>query len=39
MQMAYVLYSLRDNNWYTNYIAKWCLEYSIESIEKVKTKS
>ncbi|MDG3584000.1 glycoside hydrolase family 65 protein [Galbibacter pacificus] len=26
-----------NNNWYTNYIAKWCLEYAAENIEKVKT--
>ena len=25
-----------NNNWYTNYIAKWCIEYAIENIEKVK---
>lgn len=25
-----------DNNWYTNKIATWCLEYTMESIEKVK---
>ncbi|MFY0630354.1 MAG: glycoside hydrolase family 65 protein [Flavobacteriaceae bacterium] len=24
-----------NNNWYTNYIAKWCIEYAIENIEKV----
>ncbi|WGH75966.1 glycoside hydrolase family 65 protein [Tenacibaculum tangerinum] len=27
-----------NNNWYTNYIAKWCIEYALESIEKVKTE-
>ena len=26
-----------DNNWYTNYIARWCLKYTKECIEKVKT--
>jgi maltose phosphorylase len=26
-----------NNNWYTNYIAKWCLEYALENIEIVKT--
>ncbi|MCM4155618.1 glycoside hydrolase family 65 protein [Gramella sp. AN32] len=26
-----------NNNFYTNYIAKWCLNYCIESIEKVKS--
>ena len=25
-----------NNNWFTNYIAVWCLRYTIESIEKVK---
>ena len=25
-----------NNNWFTNYIAVWCLQYTIESIEKVK---
>ncbi|MGY5850579.1 glycoside hydrolase family 65 protein [Salegentibacter sp. F14] len=25
-----------NNNWYTNYLAKWCLEYTMEMIEKVK---
>ncbi|MFD1820754.1 maltose phosphorylase [Pseudarcicella hirudinis] len=25
-----------NNNWYTNYIAVWCLKYLIESAEKVK---
>ena len=25
-----------NNNWYTNYIAKWCIEYTLESIQKVK---
>ncbi|TDN87624.1 maltose phosphorylase [Salegentibacter sp. 24] len=24
------------NNWYTNYIAKWCLDYTMETIDKVK---
>ncbi|MEO1010572.1 MAG: glycoside hydrolase family 65 protein [Bacteroidota bacterium] len=24
------------NNWYTNYIAKWCLEYALEQLDKVK---
>ena len=26
-----------NNNWYTNYIAKWCIEYAIENIEIVKS--
>ena len=25
-----------NNNWYTNYIAKWCIDYTLEMIEKVK---
>lgn len=25
-----------NNNWFTNYIAIWCLKFTIESIEKVK---
>ena len=25
-----------NNNWYTNYLAKWCLEYAIENIEVLK---
>jgi len=25
-----------NNNWYTNTLAKWCLEYAIEAIQKVK---
>lgn len=24
-----------NNNWYTNYLAKWCIEYAIEQIGKV----
>ncbi|MDY0779489.1 glycoside hydrolase family 65 protein [Tenacibaculum sp. IB213877] len=27
-----------NNNWYTNYIAKWCIDYALENIEKVKTE-
>lgn len=26
-----------NNNWYTNYIAKWCINYTLEQIEKVKS--
>ncbi|HLF63386.1 MAG TPA: family 65 glycosyl hydrolase domain-containing protein [Saprospiraceae bacterium] len=26
-----------DNNWYTNYIARWCLKYTLECIESCKT--
>ncbi|MGI9531897.1 glycoside hydrolase family 65 protein [Lutimonas sp.] len=25
-----------NNNWYTNYLAKWCLEYALENIEILK---
>lgn len=25
-----------NNNWYTNYIAKWCLEYTLAQLPKVK---
>ena len=25
-----------NNNFYTNYIAKWCINYAVENIEKVK---
>ncbi|WP_292901022.1 glycoside hydrolase family 65 protein [Nonlabens sp.] len=25
-----------NNNWYTNYLAKWCIEYTVEHIHKVK---
>lgn len=25
-----------NNNWYTNYIAKWCINYALENIEKIK---
>lgn len=25
-----------NNNWYTNYIAKWCMEYTLEQLQKVK---
>ena len=27
-----------NNNWYTNYIAKWCIDYALETIAKVKNK-
>ena len=26
-----------NNNWYTNYIAKWCIDYALGNIEKVKS--
>ena len=25
-----------NNNWYTNYLAKWCIDYAIENIEIIK---
>ena len=25
-----------NNNWYTNYLAKWCIEYAMEQLQKVK---
>lgn len=25
-----------NNNWYTSYIAKWCIDYALENIETVK---
>ena len=25
-----------DNNWYTNYIARWCLQYTRECIDKIR---
>jgi len=27
-----------NNNFYTNYIAQWCINYALENIEKVKTE-
>ena len=27
-----------NNNFYTNYIAKWCINYTLENIEKIKTE-
>ncbi len=27
-----------NNNWYTNYLAKWCIAYCVENINKVKTE-
>jgi maltose phosphorylase len=27
-----------NNNWYTNYIAKWCINYAIENINKIKVE-
>ena len=28
-----------NNNWYTNYIAKWCIDYTIETITKIKSEN
>ncbi len=28
-----------NNNWYTNYMAKWCIDYTLETIDKVKENS
>ena len=28
-----------NNNWYTNYIARWTIQYTLEAIEKVKSDS
>lgn len=25
-----------NNNWYTNYLAKWCIKYTLEQLQKVK---
>lgn len=25
-----------NNNWYTNYLAKWCINYALEELQKVK---
>ena len=25
-----------NNNWYTNYLAKWCIDYSMETLSKVE---
>jgi maltose phosphorylase len=27
-----------NNNWYTNYLAKWCLEYALENLDLLKEK-
>ncbi|MBT8271316.1 MAG: glycoside hydrolase family 65 protein [Flavobacteriaceae bacterium] len=27
-----------NNNWYTNYIARWCIEYTLENIARVKSE-
>jgi len=28
-----------DNNWYTNYSAKWCLEYTRECLNKILSEN
>ncbi|MEM9647357.1 MAG: glycoside hydrolase family 65 protein [Bacteroidota bacterium] len=27
-----------NNNWYTNYLAKWCIDYALEQLEVVKNE-
>ncbi len=27
-----------NNNWYTNYLAKWCMDYAAEQVQKVKNE-
>ncbi len=27
-----------NNNFYTNYIAKWCIDYTLENVEKIKSE-
>ncbi|GGG40116.1 glycoside hydrolase family 65 protein [Bizionia arctica] len=27
-----------NNNWYTNYSAKWCIEYALENIQKIESE-
>jgi maltose phosphorylase len=27
-----------NNNWYTNYIAQWCIKYAVENIEKIESE-
>ena len=27
-----------NNNWYTNYIAKWCIDYAVEQINKIENE-
>ncbi|MFG6687377.1 glycoside hydrolase family 65 protein [Mariniflexile sp. HNIBRBA6329] len=27
-----------NNNWYTNYLAQWCIQYAIENIKKVEAE-
>ncbi|MEZ4778668.1 MAG: glycoside hydrolase family 65 protein [Flavobacteriaceae bacterium] len=28
-----------NNNWYTNYIARWCMEYAASEVEQLKTNN
>ena len=27
-----------NNNWYTNYLAKWCMNYAVENMQRLKTE-
>lgn len=27
-----------NNNWYTNYLAKWCIDYTVENLTRVQTE-
>ncbi|NMH86779.1 glycoside hydrolase family 65 protein [Flavivirga algicola] len=27
-----------NNNWYTNYLAQWCINYTLENIDKIETE-
>ncbi|NER16914.1 glycoside hydrolase family 65 protein [Spongiivirga citrea] len=27
-----------NNNWYTNYLAKWCIDYTVENIQKIQAE-
>ncbi len=33
---SYLLLYNINNNWYTNYIAKWCLDYAVENILRLE---
>ena len=26
-----------NNNFYTNYIAKWCMEFTLDTLERIKS--
>ena len=28
-----------NNNWYTNYIARWCLRYTAENVERIEKEN